>query len=107
MVVPVVVLTVVSGEVAVHISPVGIEKLTVLLDLVVCPAAKKVPLVILMIAVTLVMTPVDFSLSEPVDVEPSLQLVTAVPPLATTVPFGVGVARPAQVACCGGLPVGS
>jgi hypothetical protein len=58
-----------------------------------------------MIAVTEVITPVDFSLIEPVEVVPLLQWVTAVPPLATAVPFGVGVTRPWQLACIGGVPV--
>ena len=72
-----------------------------------CPAAKNVPPVILMIAVTVPIAPVDFSLIEPVDVVPSLQVVVAVPAVVIRVPFGEGLTSPPHVACIGGVPVAS
>jgi hypothetical protein len=77
-----------------QVDPLGRLNVIVTFSLVVWPAAKNLPLVILKINPCSVGSdgPLDLALTDPLDVEPSLQLIVPVP-LASTVPAAGGVAR--------------
>ena len=81
-----------------HVDPLGRLNEIVTFSLVVWPAAKNSPLVILKTKPCSVGSdgPLDLALTDPVDVVPLLQVIVPVP-VASTVPAAGGVARLEQV----------